>query len=138
MQSLFPTSRGCPAPSQEAGSVEAQPWYTYKLLWKINILTTNTCTTQPSPLQYSQFLLLSIKSHDTDYPFDKFQSIVLFVSYPNLLSTPSLPAFEKEVGGTVLMLCNHCSANAKTLVHYQAYSSNKCKSQYCVGCCEQG
>jgi len=38
-------------------------------------------------------------SYGTEYPFGQFGSALLAVSSPNLLPTPSLPAFGVEKGG---------------------------------------
>jgi len=60
------------------------------------------------------------------------------MSPPKLLPTPSLLAFWSQgenVGEIALMLREHCSAVAKTLVCCQHLASYQYKAQYYEGCC---
>ena len=57
------------------------------------------------------------------------------MSPPKILPRPSLPLRGGlNIGETALMLCQHCSAVAKTLVCYQHLSSYQRRAQHYEGC----
>jgi len=61
-----------------------------------------------------------------EYPFGQFGSAVPAMTSSNLLPTSILLAFGRVgVGERALVLCEHCSATAKTLVSYQRLPDTK-------------
>jgi len=70
---------------------------------------------------------MNTASYGMKYLLGRFRSVVLAMSPPKLWPTPSLLAFggEGEAGETTLMLWEHCSAVAKTLVCQHHLSSYK-------------
>ena len=73
-------------------------------------------------------------SYGMEYPFGQFGSAVLDLSPPKILPTPSLLVRGGNAGETALMLWEHCSAVAKTLVCYQHLSSYQYRAQHYEGC----
>lgn len=67
------------------------------------------------------------------YPFGQFRSAVLSVSSPKVLPIPSL-LVKGNVGGMVLLLCQHCSAATKAQVCYQCLWRYPHTTQHCEGC----
>lgn len=67
------------------------------------------------------------------YSFGQVESAVLVMSPPKILPTISL-LMRGNVGGTALMLWEHCPAVAETQVCYPHLSSCQCKAQHYEGC----
>lgn len=68
------------------------------------------------------------------YPFGQIESAVLVMSPPKILPTTSL-LMRGNVGDAALILWEHCSAVARTLVYYPHLSSYQYITQHCEGCC---
>lgn len=91
---------------------------------------------------FPQLLLLSMVLHGREYPCGQLSQVSQLVpSQP--LAHPQPTGFcggqgemgsWRGVGEKALMLCDHCSAIAKTLAYYQHHSSQKCKAWHYMDC----